>query len=476
MPPSHRDPSESVLVLDATASERRRIAGWLHDRGLAVDASSRLDGTSHIARYGLAILDVDLMSRDWVTELARLKGELPDTEIILTTRAGEGSVEAAVEAMRQGAYDYLVKPLDPTRVPVLAQKALERRRLSGENRSLRERLSLKDEYGRVVGKSQSITDVYEIVDQVAATSATVLLTGESGTGKELVAKAIHRKSGRAGKFVSINCGALPEGLLESELFGFERGAFTGAVEAKGGKIELANGGTLFLDEVGEMSAKTQVEFLRVLQEREFRRLGGERLIHVDVRIVAATNMDLLSEVREGRFRQDLYYRLAVVPIQLPPLRERREDIPLLVDAFLSEFSQANRRPVKRLSPRAMEQLYRYSWPGNIRELRNVIERLTVTVDASTVRPEHLPPEMPGGESAAARRISIKLGTPLRKVEELVIRKTLEEMADHRQRAARVLGISPRALHYKLARYGVPRKRGGLAAARGRSRGQVAEGE
>jgi two-component system response regulator AtoC len=279
-----------------------------------------------------------------------------------------------------------------------------------------------------------------------------LLTGESGTGKELVAKAIHRRSARPGKFVSINCGALPEGLLESELFGFERGAFTGAVEAKAGKFEMADGGTLFLDEVGEMSPKTQVEFLRVLQERDFRRLGGERLIRVDVRLIAATNKDLLAEVRDGRFRQDLYYRLAVVPIHLPPLRERREDIPLLVDAFLGEFAAINRKQRKRVATRTMELLARYSWPGNIRELRNVIERLTVTVGSAAIRPEHLPPEILGEDPSSTR-----VGTPLRKVEELVIRKTLEDVSDHRQKAARILGISPRALHYKLARYGVPRK-------------------
>lgn len=454
-----RDPSESVLVVDRLASDRRRVAGWLSESGLAVDMSTRLDTPQNLARYGVAMLDVDLLAIDWLNELSRLKRELPETEIILTTGPRESSVEAAVEAMKLGAYDYLVKPLDSNRVPVLVRKALERRRLSEENRSLRERLSLKDEYGRVIGKSRSITEVYEIVDQVAGTAATTLLTGESGTGKELVAKAIHKRSPRASRpFVSLNCGALPEGLLESELFGFERGAFTGAVDSKQGKIEMADGGTLLLDEVGEMSAKTQVEFLRVLQEREFRRLGGDRVVRVDVRIIAATNKDLLNEVREGRFRRDLYYRLAVVPIHLPSLRERREDIPLLVDTFLEEFARTNRRAVKRISARAMDLLCRYSWPGNIRELRNFIERLTVTVDAPTIRPEHLPGELFSEEPSADRRISIQLGTPLRTVEEIVIRRTLEELTDHRQRAAEILGISPRALHYKIARYGVDRKR------------------
>lgn len=449
--------SERVLVLDSVATERQNIAGWLTSRGLKVDVADRLEGPD-LSRYGLVVLDVDLLEPEWSRQLSGLKRSAPETEVILTTQAGEGSVEAAVSAIREGAYDYLMKPLDPNRLPVLAHKALERRRLSEENRSLRQRLSLKDEYGNVVGKSRLITGVYEIAGQVAGTSATALLTGESGTGKELVARAIHKRSNRRNRrFVSINCGALPEGLLESELFGFERGAFTGAIDSTPGKFELADGGTLFLDEVGEMSPKTQVEFLRVLQEQEFRRVGGDKLIRVDVRIIAATNKDLLQEVHAGRFRQDLYYRLAVVPIHLPSLRERREDIPLLVDAFLKEFAESSGKPAKRVSRKAMEALSNYRWPGNIRELRNVIERLTVTVDAGTIGVEHLPEEITEGQRAA-RKISIRLGTPLRQVEEIVIRRTLEELTDHRQKAAKILGISPRALHYKIARYGVPRKR------------------
>ena len=450
--------SERVLVLDSIAAEGTNIAGWLTSRGLKVDVAERLRGPE-LSRYGLVVLDMDLLHSDWSSQLSGLKHSAPETEVILTTQAGEGSVEAAVSAIREGAYDYLVKPLDPNRLPVLAHKALERCRLSEENRTLRERLSMKDECGKVVGKSRPITEVYEVAGQVAVTSATALLSGESGTGKELVAKAIHKRSPRRDRpFVSINCGALPEGLLESELFGFERGAFTGAFESKPGRFEIANGGTLFLDEVGEMSAKTQVEFLRVLQEREFRRLGGSKLIRVDVRIIAATNKDLLEEVQAGRFRQDLYYRLAVVPIHLPSLRERREDIPLLVDAFLREFAGASGKAPKRFSREAMEALSHYQWPGNIRELRNVVERLTVTVHASTIRAEHLPEEFSDGRDGSTRQIFIRLGTPLRKVEEIVIRRTLEELTDHRQKAANILGISPRALHYKLARYGVPRKR------------------
>jgi two-component system response regulator AtoC len=448
-----------ILVLDPDASERRAIHDRLAARQFSIDApESHEKATERLGKnaYGLVIVDLDMLGPDWASRLSELKKQSPETEIIVT--ANRGSIESAVEAIREGAYDYLLKPLDLGRLPVLVQRALEKRRLAEENRNLRQRLSLKDEYGNVVGKSDRITEVYEIAAQVAATTATVLLTGESGTGKELVAKAIHNRSDRRDRpFITINCGALPEGLLESELFGFERGAFTGAVEPKAGKFELAHGGTLLLDEVGEMSPKTQVEFLRVLQEKEFRRLGGEKLFRVDVRIIAATNKDLMEEVKSGSFRQDLYYRLAVVPIHMPPLLERREDIPLLADAFLKEFAQMNRKRPKKLSREALEILMHYDWPGNIRELRNVIERLTVTVDAAIIRVEHLPPEV-AATKGIARQIYIPLGTPLKKVEEIVIRKTLEEVTDHRQKAAKVLGISPRALHYKIAGYGMARKR------------------
>ncbi len=460
-----------VLVLDSDADQRQAIAGKLAARGLSVEAPERHEkATERLSKnvYGLVIVSLDRLGSEGTARLSELKHQAPETEIIVT--ASGGSIDSAVNAVREGAYDYLLEPLDLERLPVLAERALEKRRMTQENRALRQRLSLKDEYGNVVGKSERITEIYEVVAQVAPTSATVLLTGESGTGKELVAKAIHRRSDRRDRsFVTINCGALPEGLLESELFGFERGAFAGAVESKPGKIELADRGTLLLDEVGEMSPKTQVEFLRVLQEREFRRLGGEKLIRVDVRIIAATNKDLSEEVKQNRFRQDLYYQLAVVPIHMPPLSARHEDIPLLVDTFLKEFAQMNRKRSKKISREAQEILMHYDWPGNIRELRNVIERMTVTVDSATIRPEHLPAEVVTSDGAT-RQIYIPLGTPLKKVEEIVIRKTMEELTDHRQKAAKILGMSPRALHYKIARYGMARKsprRG--AASRVRSR-------
>ena len=320
-----------VLVLDPDEAQRQAIAGRLTARGLSVEAPERHEkATERLAKnaYGLVIASLDRLGGAWAAKLTDLKQQAPETEVIVT--ASRGSIESAVDAIREGADDYLLEPLDLERLPVLVERALEKRRLAKENRALRQRLSLKDEYGNMVGKSERVTEVYEVVAQVAPTSATVLLTGESGTGKELVAKAIHKRSDRRDRsFITINCGALPEGLLESELFGFERGAFAGAVESKPGKIELADRGTLLLDEVGEMSSKTQVDFLRVLQDGEFRRLGGEKPIRVDVRIIAASNKDLLDEVKESRFRQDLYYRLGVITLELPPLRERGDDAALI---------------------------------------------------------------------------------------------------------------------------------------------------
>jgi transcriptional regulator with PAS, ATPase and Fis domain len=289
---------------------------------------------------------------------------------------------------------------------------------------------------------------------LAPTPATVLIQGESGVGKELIARAIHKRSPRAaGPLISLNCGAIPETLLESELFGFEKGAFTGADSARQGKIEMADRGTLFLDEVGEMNPKAQIELLRVLETRELRRLGGAKLIKVDIRVIAATNKTLSEEVAAGRFREDLYYRLNVVPVMVPALRERLEDIPLLADRFLQEFSVTYARARKRLSRDVVEALLRLPWPGNVRELKNLMERLTIVVSDSTIRVEDLPEEYRPVD-LPQKTIQIPLGETLENVEELLIRRTLAEITSHRERAAGILGISPRALHYKLRRLGI----------------------
>jgi transcriptional regulator with PAS, ATPase and Fis domain len=289
---------------------------------------------------------------------------------------------------------------------------------------------------------------------VAESDVTVLLTGESGTGKELVARAIHHRSARAnGPFITLNCGALPENLFESELFGYDKGAFTGAMTTKLGRFELAHEGTLLLDEVGELSLKSQVDFLRVLETKEFRRLGGTKVISVDARIIAATNRNLEEAVKQGDFREDLYYRLNVVPIHLPPLRERSEDIPLLVIQFLTTFSAQHRREPKEVSRDAMRLLRLYAWPGNIRQLRNLMERLVVTVKDAMIQPEHLPEEIQASKEDA-RTMLVTLGTPLEQIERDVIQRTLAEVTNHREKAAKLLGISLRALQYKIKEYGI----------------------
>ena len=296
--------------------------------------------------------------------------------------------------------------------------------------------------------------VYSLVEMVADSDVTVLLTGESGTGKELIARAIHHKSPRAdGPFITLNCGALPENLFESELFGYEKGAFTGAMSTKMGRFELAEGGTILLDEVGELSLKSQVDFLRVLETKEFRRLGGTKVIRVDTRVIAATNRNLEEAVKQGDFREDLYYRLNVVPIHLPPLRERGDDIPLLVDRFLGECSAQHHREPKDVSREAMRLLRLYGWPGNIRQLRNLMERLVVTVKDTMIQPEHLPEEIQAGKEDVHTMV-VTLGTSLDQLEREVIHRTLTEITNHREKAAKLLGISLRTLQYKIKEYGI----------------------
>jgi DNA-binding NtrC family response regulator len=384
--------------------------------------------------------------------LRQMKEKWPETEAIVMTAFG--SIDTAVEAMRLGAYDYLTKPIDRDRFPIVIEKALERHALAQENKELRDRLETRTRFDHMVGRSEPMQQVYSLVEMVADSAVTVLLTGESGTGKELVARSIHHKSARAnGPFVTLNCGALPENLFESELFGYEKGAFTGAMTTKAGRFELADGGTLLLDEVGELCLKSQVDFLRVLETKEFRRLGGTKLIAVDARIIAATNRNLEEAVKQGDFREDLYYRLNVVPIRLPPLRERSDDVPLLAERFLREFAAQHHREQKEVSRDAMRLLRLYAWPGNIRQLRNLMERLVITVKDSAIQPEHLPEEIQASKEDA-RTMVVALGSSLRDIERETIRRTLTEVTNHREKAAKLLGISLRALQYKIKEYGI----------------------
>ncbi|OGX07761.1 MAG: transcriptional regulator [Nitrospirae bacterium RIFCSPLOWO2_12_FULL_63_8] len=449
------DRTARILIVDDEKNIRTALASLLRKQGYDAQAEGNPETAPDLAAAGhfnIVITDLKMQPRNGIEVLEEIRRRTPDSEVVIMT--AYATVETAVEAIKKGAYDYVTKPVDPDRLIRMIEQILELQSLKEENVALRRRLSLRDQYGRLIGASVQMRQIFRIIDGIAATPATVLITGESGTGKELVAKAIHERSPRAkGPFVAINCGAIPEALLESELFGSDRGAFTGADRDRPGRIEMASGGTLFLDEVGEMSARTQVEFLRVLQERELRRLGGSRLIKVDVRIIAATNKDLQEEIRQGRFREDLFYRLHVVPIDLPSLRERSSDIPLLAQAFNEEFCKAYDKPVKEYAAQSMDLLEKYPWPGNVRELRNAIERITLLVRADTVQARHVQGIVGGGEDPQDE-VSIRLGTPLRDVEEQLIRRTLERVTSHRERAAKLLGISPRALHYKLRRYGI----------------------
>jgi DNA-binding NtrC family response regulator len=444
-----------ILVAEDEVNIRNALVTMLEKKGhqvrgvgTAEEALAQLEAV----RMNLVITDLKMPGIGGMELLRRLKSQWPDTEVVVMT--AYGSIDTAVEAMRLGAYDYLTKPIDRERFPIVVDKALERHALASENKQLRDRLETRTRFEQMVGESEPMQRVYTLVETVAESDVTVLLTGESGTGKELVARAIHHKSARAnGPFVTLNCGALPENLFESELFGYDKGAFTGAMTTKVGRFELADGGTLLLDEVGELSLKSQVDFLRVLETKEFRRLGGTKLIKVDTRIIAATNRNLEEAIKQADFREDLYYRLNVVPIRLPALRERADDILLLVERFLAEFSSHHHREPKEVSREAMKLLRLYSWPGNIRQLRNLMERLVVTVKDPTIQPEHLPEEIQASKENA-RTMLVTLGSSLEEIEREAIRRTLAEVTNHREKAAKLLGISLRALQYKIKEYGI----------------------
>jgi DNA-binding NtrC family response regulator len=444
-----------ILVVDDEINIRNALVTILEKKGHQVRGA----GSGEEALQCLADAPTDLVLTDLkmpgisgMEFLRRLKDKWLDTEVVVMTAFG--SIDTAVEAMRLGAYDYLTKPIDRGRLIVVVQKALERHNLAFENKRLRDRLEARTRFAQLVGESAAMQQVYGLVEMVADSDVTVLLTGESGTGKELVARAVHHKSPRAdGPFISLNCGALPENLFESELFGYDKGAFTGAITTKVGRFELADGGTILLDEIGELSLKSQVDFLRVLETKEFRRLGGTKLIKVDTRIIAATNRNLEEAVKQGNFREDLFYRLNVVPIKLPPLRDRGDDIPLLVATLLPEFCALHQRALKEVSREAMRLLRLYAWPGNIRQLRNLLERLVVTVREDVIQPEHMPEEIQASKEDV-RTMVVTLGSPVEEIEKEVIRRTLAEVTNHREKAAKLLGISLRSLQYKIKEYGI----------------------
>lgn len=444
-----------ILVVDDEANIRSALAKLLSKFGYSVESAASAQEALQLlqaGRYRIVLTDLRMPGTDGLSLLRQVKSADRSIEVIVMT--AYAAVDTAIEAMREGAYDYIEKPVNQERLPILIDRVLEKQALAEDNSRLRAAVKTQYEFGGLIGKSEKMAQVYDLIEMVAHTGATVLIQGESGVGKELIARAIHQRSSRRqGPLISLNCGAIPESLLESELFGFEKGAFTGADAARPGKIEMSDKGTLFLDEVGEMNPKTQIELLRVLETKELRRLGGSKLITVDLRIMAVTNKKLSEEVAAGRFREDLFYRLNVVPISVPPLRERREDIPMLAERFLQEFAATYQRPRKRLSREVSDLLMGLPWPGNVRELRNLMERLTVIVSDTVIGREDLPDEY-RPTITSQRTMEIPIGQPLEKVEEIIIRKTLSEVTSHREKAARILGISPRALHYKLRRYGI----------------------
>ncbi len=420
----------------------------------ALTATSGSKGIEILKEKGpsLVLLDLKMPGMDGLEVLKIIKEIHPKIPVIMIT--AHGTIETAIEAMKLGADDYITKPFDLDELKIVVAQALKYSNLVSQVSFLRSELSKK--YGEIIGESAAIKEVIMLIDRVAATNASVLITGESGTGKEITALTIHQASPRKEyPFVAVNCAALPEQLLESELFGHEKGAFTGAAALKPGRFEIADKGTVFLDEIGEMSPTMQAKLLRVLQERAFERVGGTETLHVDVRIISATNIDIKKAVEEGKFREDLYYRLNVVHIHLPPLRERKEDIPLLVNYFLKKYMLGT-YPVKNISPEAMELLMNYHWPGNIRELQNVIERSIIICPGDTILPEHLPKELQQQQSNAVETIVHfpDTGISLEEVEKQLILTALKKSKGNQTKAAQLLGITRSALIYRSQKYNI----------------------
>ncbi|MEW6754567.1 MAG: sigma-54 dependent transcriptional regulator [Candidatus Latescibacterota bacterium] len=448
-----------ILIVDDEVFIREGLQEALQRPGFAIttaadghQARQRLRGNS----YHLAILDLRLPGPGGMELLEEIRQRTPDTQVIILT--AHGNVSTAVEAMKKGAYDFLTKPVDLEHLRLLVHRACQHLELLAENRKLQNLLESQDSFRRIVQRSPAMQAAAALVKQVSVSDVPVLLRGETGAGKDLVARAIHERSRRRERpFLAVNCGGFTEELFSSELFGHVRGAFTGAHADKPGRFALAEGGTLFLDEIGEVPAKNQVELLRVLESGEYQPVGESRVQHADVRVIAATNRDLEAAVEQGTFRSDLYYRLNVIPIAVPPLRQRQEDIPVLAEMFLEEACRAQGQPRKVLAPEAMRQLVAHPWPGNVRQLRNLVQRLVVTCPERSIRPEHLP-DAPAGAAAGADggagEFTVKLGSGVEQVEAELIRQTLSRLTANRREAAAILGISVRALQYKLKRYGL----------------------
>lgn len=450
----------TVLIVEDNETLREGMAQILAKMGLEVLQAP--DGATALPLLqqpvGLVISDYRMAGMDGIEVLKQVKKVSPATEVLIIT--AYGSIDLAVQAMQHGAADFISKPFSHEEFKLRVGKLLQKleqdeklSRLDAENDYLRQELDQALNFGHIIGESPCMQELYRTINKVAKTDSTVIIYGESGTGKELVARAVHRTSARANHpFIRVNCGALAEGILESELFGHEKGAFTGALRRKRGRFELAHTGTIFLDEIGDITMGIQVKLLRVLQEREFERVGGEQTLTVDVRVIAATHRDLRALVEQGKFREDLYYRLHIIPVYLPPLRERREDIPLLAQHFVERIRHSIGRPELELSAASVQSLCRYNWPGNVRELENVLERAAVLAEADVIEPQELPLGAGGrlGDPGVARSLDEMLG----QVEKSAIERALKQAGGVKMEAARILGIKTSALYYKLEKYGL----------------------
>lgn len=445
----------TILIVDDEKNIRSGLEIAFEDEGYSVIAASNGKEAWDLVNKNnvdLVITDLRMPEMDGYELLKRMTSAYPTLPVIVLT--GHGTIETAVETMRDGAIDFFTKPVDIDKLLLVVRKSIAASTLAEQNRKLAEeidKLKKQQGYGRIIGKSGNISELLQTINQVASTRATVLVTGESGTGKELVADAIEALSDRHGRpFIKVHCASLSSSLLEDELFGHEKGAFTGAVAQKKGRFELADTGTLFLDEIGEIDAATQVKLLRVLQERQFERVGGEKTITVDVRVICATNRDLAEEVKAGRFREDLYYRLNVVHITVPPLRERKEDIELLSQDFLKTFNSEDGRKIEGFTPQARKALYSYSWPGNVRELRNSIEAAVVLCRGHVIDVDDLPSQI--RERSSESSVTLTLPITLDAAEKRLIEDTISFCNGNKTKAADLLGIGRKTLHRKLAEY------------------------
>ena len=446
---------QRILIADDDEPGRSGLAAllgiWGYEVQEAVDGKDALERASAF-RPAVVIADMVMPVIDGLGLLKPLAAAVPEAAVILLT--AHGSIETAVSAMREGAYDYITKPVDPRRLRVLVEKAVEKVQVSREVTMLRRQLRESRGLGALLGVSPAMQEVYRLIELAAPSPAPVLIVGETGTGKEMVARTIHQLSPRAkGAFVAVNCSAIPETLLESELFGHEKGAFTGALARRPGYFELADGGTIFLDEIAEMSPGLQAKYLRVLQDGQVRRVGGHDEIQVDVRVIAATNKDVVKAVQDGVFREDLYYRVNVLNISLPTLRRRSEDIPLLAEAFIAEFNEKYARQVRGLDEAGLKLLVEHAWPGNVRELRNVIERAVVSCEDGVITPDCLPLAPPGAPAAdRSDVVMLPVGTTLDEGERELILRTLQSVNNNKTRAAAILGTTPKTLHNKARRW------------------------